>query len=58
MNYVLQCVCLMDIILIIIQNNNNRGPSGRSCHKIAFDSKLKRIYTLGRYVDYDEKGGK
>ena len=33
------------------------GPDARSCHKIAFDSKMKRIYTIGRYLDYDEKGG-
>lgn len=29
------------------------GPSPRSCHKMAFDSRSGLIYVMGRYVDYE-----
>lgn len=31
------------------------GPGARSCHKICFDSKTRRIYTLGKYIDSDSR---
>eukprot|EP00004_Rigifila_ramosa_P023108 TRINITY_DN6432_c0_g1_i1.p1 TRINITY_DN6432_c0_g1~~TRINITY_DN6432_c0_g1_i1.p1 ORF type:complete len:724 (-),score=148.83 TRINITY_DN6432_c0_g1_i1:62-2233(-) len=30
-------------------------PSPRSCHKICFDGVNRRLYTLGRYVDPDQR---
>eukprot|EP01137_Pigoraptor_chileana_P006051 Opistho-2@49948 len=32
------------------------GPGPRSCHKICFDDRRRRIYTLGRYVDPESRG--
>ncbi|PWN19305.1 hypothetical protein BCV69DRAFT_262218 [Microstroma glucosiphilum] len=31
------------------------GPSPRSCHRMAFDSRSGIIYVLGRYVDYEKQ---
>eukprot|EP01103_Thecamoeba_quadrilineata_P009060 TRINITY_DN1876_c0_g1_i1.p1 TRINITY_DN1876_c0_g1~~TRINITY_DN1876_c0_g1_i1.p1 ORF type:complete len:733 (-),score=108.15 TRINITY_DN1876_c0_g1_i1:57-2255(-) len=31
----------------------DNGPCPRSCHKICYDEKTKRIYTLGRFLDVD-----
>ncbi|KAJ3106961.1 Muskelin 1, intracellular mediator containing kelch motif [Phlyctochytrium planicorne] len=33
----------------------NGGPGPRSCHKICFDPKMRQIYTMGRYVDPDNR---
>ncbi|KAI8849074.1 Muskelin N-terminus-domain-containing protein [Chytridium lagenaria] len=34
---------------------NGGGPGPRSCHKICFDPKMRQIYTMGRYVDPDNR---
>ncbi|RKO92671.1 Muskelin N-terminus-domain-containing protein, partial [Blyttiomyces helicus] len=40
---------------ISMDTRRQNGPGPRSCHKICFDSKMRQIYTLGRYVDPDSR---
>ncbi|KAJ3385740.1 Muskelin 1, intracellular mediator containing kelch motif [Lobulomyces angularis] len=40
---------------ISVDTRRNGGPTPRSCHKICFDSKMKVIFVLGRYVDPESR---
>ncbi|KAJ3217804.1 Muskelin 1, intracellular mediator containing kelch motif [Dinochytrium kinnereticum] len=40
---------------ISTDTRRNGGPGPRSCHKICFDPKMRQIYTMGRYVDPDNR---
>ncbi len=35
--------------------SKHSGPSPRSCHKICYDAKFKRVYLLGKYVDAESR---
>jgi hypothetical protein len=37
--------------------SNVDGPDPRSCHKMCFDTKRKRIFVLGRYLDSAVRSG-
>ncbi|KAJ3006031.1 UNVERIFIED_CONTAM: Muskelin 1, intracellular mediator containing kelch motif, partial [Siphonaria sp. JEL0065] len=40
---------------ISMDTRRNGGPGPRSCHKICFDASTKSVYTMGRYVDADNR---
>ncbi|KAI9353852.1 Muskelin N-terminus-domain-containing protein [Obelidium mucronatum] len=40
---------------ISLDTRRMNGPGPRSCHKICFDPSSKSIYTMGRYVDPDNR---